>query len=246
MTAKMMETLKTAGIANEWHKGDMHRLYIDLAKAGEMYYENCETANFKCARLALNRYERNNGKMWIEIESGDICTKSISESEEVISQIMELVEFLRPEETIECEDAEENVAIAEEMNPEQETVATREDNNMENLQIIKENMLYHVQNLQKSEESITLLYNAAAMNFALSGEKRVIWEGIRAQEEAMTNYCKKERERLAEIIRGEGKIIKDMSIPGFPFTCVHYEYDGEQYKIETEHGETTSIIYIEV
>ncbi len=239
MTAKMMETLKTAGIATEWHKGDMHRLYIDLAKASEMYYENCETANFKCARLALNRYERNNGKMWIEIESGEICTKSIKDSEEVISQIMELVEFLLPEETIECEEAEENVAIVEEKIAERETVDTREEDNMENL-------LYHVQNLKKSEESITLLYNAAAMNFAYSGEKRVIWEGIKAQEEALTTYCRKERERLATIIREGGKVVKDMSIPGFPFTTVIYDYNGEQYKIETECNETTSIRYCEV
>lgn len=97
MTAKMMETLKNAGIAKEWHKGDMHRLYIDLAKAGEMYYDNSE--HFEHGNLALNRYERNNGKLWVEIESGEICTKSIHDSEEVISQIMELVAFLHPAET---------------------------------------------------------------------------------------------------------------------------------------------------
>lgn len=105
MTAMMMETLKNAGIANEWHKGDMHRLYIDLAKADEMYYDNNES--FEHGRLALNRRERDNGKAWIEIESGEICTKYIGSSAEVISQIMELVAFLTPAEDEETEEAVE-------------------------------------------------------------------------------------------------------------------------------------------
>lgn len=94
MTAKMMESLKNAGIANEWHKGDMHRLYIDLPKADDMYYDNSE--NFQHGHIALNRYERNNGKVWIDLSTGEISTKSIRDAEEVISQIMELVAFLTP------------------------------------------------------------------------------------------------------------------------------------------------------
>lgn len=105
MNAKMMETLKNAGIAKEWHKGDMHRLYIDLTKASDMYFDNNES--FQHGRMALNRYERNNGKVWVEIESGEICTKSIDSQDEVISQIMELVAFLMPEETEETEETEE-------------------------------------------------------------------------------------------------------------------------------------------
>ena len=58
MIAKMMETLKTAGIAKEWHKGDMHRLYIDLAKAADLYYDNNE--GFEHGRLNINRRERDN------------------------------------------------------------------------------------------------------------------------------------------------------------------------------------------
>lgn len=111
MTAKMMESLKNAGIANEWHKGDMHRLYIDLAKADEMYYDNNES--FEHGRLALNRRERDNGKVWIEIESGEICTKYIGSSDEVISQIRELVAFLTP--------AEEEEEPAEETEEAEET-----------------------------------------------------------------------------------------------------------------------------
>lgn len=103
MTAKMMEILKGAGIAKEWHKGDMHRFYIDLAKASELYYDNNE--GFAHGRLNINRHERDNGKLWVEIESGEICTKGICMDGEVISQIMELVAFLTP---AEVEETDEN------------------------------------------------------------------------------------------------------------------------------------------
>ena len=116
---------------------------------------------------------------------------------------------------------------------------------MENMNFAKENMRHYVEALNKSEESVTLLYDAAAMNFAFSGEQRTIWEGIKAQEEALTAYCKQERERIAEIIIHEGKDVKNMSIPGFPFTEIIYDYNGEKYRIATENGEITSIVYIE-
>lgn len=106
MTAKMMEALKTAGIANEWHKGDMHRLYIDLAKADEMYYDNNESLT--SGRLALNRRERDNGKVWIDMETGEISTKGIGSADEVIAQIMELAAFLTPAETEETSETEED------------------------------------------------------------------------------------------------------------------------------------------
>lgn len=105
MTVKMMESLKAAGIAKEWHKGDMHRLYIDLAVAYEMYYDNNE--HFQQGRISVNRYERDNGKIWVDMESGEISTKYISDSEEVISQIMELAAYLMPAD-------EENEEAAEE------------------------------------------------------------------------------------------------------------------------------------
>lgn len=104
MTAKMMETLKAAGIAKEWHKDSMHRLYIDISKAAALYYDN---EGFEYGNLAVNRFERNNGKIWVEMESGEICTKSIRSSEEVISQIMELVAFLTPAEEKKEEETEE-------------------------------------------------------------------------------------------------------------------------------------------
>lgn len=111
MTAKMMETLKTVGIAKEWHKDTMHRLYIDLAKAADLYYDNNE--GFEHGRLNINRRERDNGKLWVEIESGEICTKGIYMDGEVISQIMELVAFLTPAEAEEAEGttAEETTTV---------------------------------------------------------------------------------------------------------------------------------------
>lgn len=112
MTAKMMETLKTAGIAKEWHKDSMHRLYIDLAKADEMYYDNNET--FEHGRLALNRYERQNGKLWIDLETGEVVSKNIGSSEDVTSQIMELVAFLTPAEVEETEETTAEETTTEE------------------------------------------------------------------------------------------------------------------------------------
>ncbi|MBQ7851245.1 MAG: hypothetical protein IJ343_16080 [Clostridia bacterium] len=108
-----------------------------------------------------------------------------------------------------------------------------------------DNMRFLVAALNKSEESITMLYNAAAMNFSFSGEQRAIYDGIKAQEEALTAYCNKERERLAAIIRTEGKSYgKDAALPGFPPYREFYEYNGERYMIINDEEEP-SIRYIE-
>lgn len=120
MIAKMMETLKTAGIAKEWHKGDMHRLYIDLAKAADLYYDNNE--GFEHGRLNINRRERDNGKLWVELESGEICTKGIYMDSQVISQIMELVAFLTPAEVEETEETTAEETTTEETTTEEPRV----------------------------------------------------------------------------------------------------------------------------
>lgn len=116
MTAKMMETLKTAGIAKEWHKDSMHRLYIDIAKADEMYCENND--HFEYGRLNLNRRERENAKLWVDLETGEIRTKGIYMDAQVIGQIMELVAFLAPAEE---EKEEETDEVAEETEETKET-----------------------------------------------------------------------------------------------------------------------------
>ena len=108
-----------------------------------------------------------------------------------------------------------------------------------------ENMRYLVDCLKKAEEAIDLLYSAAALNFAFSGEQRLIWEGIKAQEEALTAYCKKERERLTNIIRNDGKAYgKDVPLPEFPPYREFFEYNGERYMIVNDEEEPT-IEYIE-
>lgn len=105
MTAKMMDALKNAGIAKEWHKDTMHRLYIDLAKADDLYYDNNETLEH--GRLNINRRERDNGKLWVDMETGEISTKGIYMDSDVIAQIMELVAFLTPEDEEDAEEADE-------------------------------------------------------------------------------------------------------------------------------------------
>lgn len=107
-----------------------------------------------------------------------------------------------------------------------------------------DNMRFYVEQLTKYEEAITLLYNAAANCFTLNDED-TLYKGIKEQEAAVSVFCKQEKERLAAIIRKEGKVIKDMSLSGFPFTSIIYDYNGEQYIIETEFEETTSIEYCE-
>ncbi len=88
-TAEMISKLN--GIGKEWHKDTMHRFYINLPQADEKYYD---TDNTEHGRLPLNRYERNNGKAWIELESGEFCTKGIQDAKELESCIMELVNLL--------------------------------------------------------------------------------------------------------------------------------------------------------
>lgn len=116
---------------------------------------------------------------------------------------------------------------------------------MSNKQFQESNMRFLVESLNKSEESMALLYNAAALNFSLSGEQRAIWEGIKAQEKAVADYCNKERERLSAIIRTDGKECgHDVALPGFTPYREFYEYNGERYMIINDEDEP-SIKYIE-
>ena len=97
MNAEMIN--KLSKISNRWTKGDMDRLYIDVDSANEMY-TNIESREH--GQLTLNRRERSTGKIWIDVATGEIFTKGISDSEEVASEIAELIAFLCPaEETVE-------------------------------------------------------------------------------------------------------------------------------------------------
>lgn len=86
---QMINKLREMGITNEWKKNGYNRLYIDLVKANEIYRNNDSMAH---AQLAMNRRDRDNGKMWIEMDSKEICTKWLSSADEVIEQIAELAE----------------------------------------------------------------------------------------------------------------------------------------------------------
>lgn len=91
MTSKMIETMKTFG--NEWHKNDMHRLYIDLVKANELYSAMDDMEHCK---LPLNRNEKASGKVWIDLTAEEIkfSTKYIGDADGVVECIMELVSKL--------------------------------------------------------------------------------------------------------------------------------------------------------
>lgn len=88
-TAEMISKLESIGKA--WHKDTMHRFYINLSLADEKYFALDNTEH---GRLPLNRYERNNGKAWIDLESGKFCTKGIQDAEELESDIVELTNLL--------------------------------------------------------------------------------------------------------------------------------------------------------
>ena len=107
----------------------MHRLYIDLAVACKMYVDNNE--RFQHGSIAVNSRERRDGKVWVDLESGEINTKYISDSEEVISQIMEIAEYLTPEEI--PADNTENTENAESAEKIAETIRTSDTWDMEAL-----------------------------------------------------------------------------------------------------------------
>lgn len=219
MTAKMMEALKIAGIAKEWHKNDMHRLYIDLVKADAMYRDNCE--HLERGAIDINRREKMDGKLWIDLETGEIKTNGIYLGTVVIGQIVELATYLAPEEKTEEQEERKTEVI--------------------------DNMKFYVDQLNNKEKAIELLYNAAANCFTLSREstEKSLYDGIKAQESALIAYCKQERERLAAIIRSEGKMYaKDAALLGFPSYREFYTYNGERYMIVNDEEEPT-IKYIE-
>lgn len=111
-TEKMIAALKEMGIANEWHMGDYNRLYIDLAKADKLYYDNSDNDALSLCHLCINRRERNNGKVWIDMDNGEIGSKAIDGADYVINQIIELINLFIAPEAAE-EEAEESEAAAE-------------------------------------------------------------------------------------------------------------------------------------
>lgn len=88
-TVKMIAKMQEMGIAKLWQKNGYNRLYIDLEKANEIYRDNDDLAG----QLAMNRRDRGNGKLWVEMDSNEICTKALSSGDEVAEQIIELANY---------------------------------------------------------------------------------------------------------------------------------------------------------
>ena len=68
---EVVNALINAKLARRWTKNGMDRLYIDLSAA------DAWTANSDVfpGRFAVNRYERQNGKMWIDLKTGKVDTR---------------------------------------------------------------------------------------------------------------------------------------------------------------------------
>lgn len=103
-------------IGNEWHKNDMHRFYINLDEANAIYRDMPEDR--MSGQLPMNRYERTNGKVWIDMETGEIETKNIRNDEDMIECIRELISFMgaeikETEETVEAEEVAETEEYVE-------------------------------------------------------------------------------------------------------------------------------------
>lgn len=115
-----------------------------------------------------------------------------------------------------------------------------------NERFLNENhMRFFVERLNRQEKAITLLYDAAACSFWSSAHE--IWEGIKAQEEAVINHCQQERERLAAIIIADGvELSRSPSLPlPFEMWAKKYKYCGEIFRIEMVKGKIKKIKYCE-
>lgn len=89
---EVVNALINAKLARRWTKNDMDRLYIDLSAADAWTAKS----DVFPGRFAVNRYERQNGKMWIDLETGKVDTRSIRDAEECIAQLETIINILVP------------------------------------------------------------------------------------------------------------------------------------------------------
>lgn len=99
------ETPKTKGIkkmkdyelaieklnGNRWTKNGMDRVYISVIYLDNIYYDLSDEMKKIGGRLPVNRYERLNGKIWIDVETDEINTKGIDYSSDIISLVKDLL-----------------------------------------------------------------------------------------------------------------------------------------------------------
>lgn len=64
-----------------WQKDAYDRLYIGYKVLDDWAIANNEQRPYAW----MNRFERQNGKIWIETETGEICTKDIESANEIKS-----------------------------------------------------------------------------------------------------------------------------------------------------------------
>ena len=113
-TKKVIETLIENKLARLWRKNGIERLYIDLT-AVDAWTANCDEFP---GRFAVNRYDRFNGKMWIDLANDEIATRNMGHGEECTAQLDTIISILVPEETEATEDmaeTAENDGIDEEV-----------------------------------------------------------------------------------------------------------------------------------
>lgn len=106
---EVVNALINAKLARRWTKNDMDRLYIDLSAADAWTAKS----DVFPGRFAVNRYERQNGKMWIDLKTGKIDTRSIRDADECIAQLDTIIGILLPADTPAEEPAEETEEIAQ-------------------------------------------------------------------------------------------------------------------------------------
>lgn len=108
---EVVNALINAKLARRWTKNDMDRLYIDLSAADAWTAKS----DVFPGRFAVNRYERQNGKMWIDLKTGKIDTRSIRDADECIAQLDTIIGILLPADTPAEEPAEETAEAPEEI-----------------------------------------------------------------------------------------------------------------------------------
>lgn len=107
---EVVNALINAKLARRWTKNDMDRLYIDLSAADAWTAKS----DVFPGRFSVNRYERQNGKMWIDLKTGKVDTRSIRDAEECIAQLDTIIGILLPADTPAEEPAEETAEAPEE------------------------------------------------------------------------------------------------------------------------------------
>lgn len=87
MTNEMIERLESKGF-KRWQKNGMDRLYIDYNVVNDWADKNLEISLYAW----MNRAERQNGKMWVNVETGEIETKGIASTKEVAEIVAKYIE----------------------------------------------------------------------------------------------------------------------------------------------------------